>query len=194
MAQFSVDANRLGLLAPPTGGRGWARPFPHEGWGWVVFPAAEAVRRSAGPLACRSPNQSLHPGRGRSLGSAVERPAHDLPSSWVDEASRPMCQLAWCSGCSDDDATSPRLGVTACDLPLSAADGAAVEPRRALQSLQRPGSGRGGWPGNDRAGGAIDASAAPVSSSSVLAHVQSEGRKDAISARGRAAAAATQLR
>jgi len=38
-------------------------------------------------------------------------------------------------------------GGSAADVPPSAAPGAAVEPGRSLQWIQRPGIGRGGWPG-----------------------------------------------
>jgi hypothetical protein len=54
----------------------------------------------------------------------------------VSAASRPMCQLAWRSGCSAADRTLTSSGGSAADVPPSAATGAAVEPLRALQCIR----------------------------------------------------------
>ena len=73
----------------------------------------------------------------------------------VGAASRPMCQLAWRSGCSEADRTITSSGASAADVPPSEATGAAVEALRALlhSCLQRP-FGLGGDRGGDLAGAA----------------------------------------
>jgi hypothetical protein len=53
-------------------------------------------------------------------------------------ASRPMCQLAWRSGCSAADRTSTSSGGPAADVTPSAATGAAVEPLIAGCAAARP--------------------------------------------------------
>lgn len=61
------------------------------------------------------------------------RLAHGLPLPTGGAASRPMCQLAWRSGCSAAGRTITSSGGAAADVPPSAATGAAVEPLRALR-------------------------------------------------------------
>ena len=72
-------------------------------------------------------------------------------------ASRPMCQLAWRSGCSETDRTITSSGGSASDVPPSAATGAAVEPLRAsvgIPAFSGPATGMAGDRGGDLAGAA----------------------------------------
>lgn len=66
------------------------------------------------------------------------RLAHGLPPPRVGAASRPMCQLAWRSGCSAAGRTTTSSGGSAADVPPSAATGAAVEPLIAGCAAARP--------------------------------------------------------
>jgi len=72
-------------------------------------------------------------------------------------ASRPMCQLVWRSGCSEDARPLTSSGAPAADVPSSAATGAAVEPLRASLSnpaFSGPAAGMAGDRGGDLAGAA----------------------------------------
>ena len=73
------------------------------------------------------------------------RLAHGLPLPTDGAASRPMCQLAWRSGCSAADRTITSSGGSAADVPPSAATGAAVEPRRALHCTRSPAARLRAW-------------------------------------------------
>jgi hypothetical protein len=102
-----------------------------RGWGWVGFLAAEAVSRFPGPPLEDPPTSPPRHSTGARGGSAVGRLAHGLPIPTGGAAARPMCQLAWRSGCSAADRTITSSGGSAADVPPSAANGAAVEPLRA---------------------------------------------------------------
>ena len=125
-------------MLPPTGGRGvgMAPSVTGRGWGWVVFFAAEAVSRFPGPPLEDPPTSPPRNSTGARGGSAVGRLAHALPFPTGGAASRPMCQLAWRSGCSAAGRTITSSGGSAADVPPSAANGAAVEPLRALQRIR----------------------------------------------------------
>ena len=71
------------------------------GLGTASSPSSAPVTR---PTAEKLPPQVplTHDG-GAAGGCAVGRPAHGLPPPRVGAASRPMCQLAWRSGCSEVD-------------------------------------------------------------------------------------------
>ena len=115
------------------------------------------------------------------------RPAHGLHSSSVVAASRPICPLAWRSGCSADDATSSRCGVTATDVTehsdwrggraAASTSGSSAARHRAWRV-----SGGTIWPAGAIARSAM--SAAPVSSASGLVHAEREGNKTAIPGHG----------
>ena len=100
----------------------------------------------------------------------------------VGAASRPMCQLAWRSGCSEAARNPTTTGASAADVPQSAATGAAVEPVRALQAFTAfsgPAAGLAGDRGDDLAGvqrtTRSGVNGTPASSSSGLVHAQREG-------------------
>ena len=73
------------------------------------------------------------------------RLTHGLPPPTGGAASRPMCQLAWRSGCSAADRTITSSGGSAADVPPSAATGAAVEPLRALQRIRSSAARQRAW-------------------------------------------------
>ncbi len=125
-------------MLPPTGGRGvgMAPSLTGRGWGWVVFFAAEAVSRFPGPPLEDPPTSPPRNSTGARGGSAVGRLAHGLPLPTGGAAPRPLCQLAWRSGCSVAGRTITSSGGSAADVPPSAANGAAVEPLRALQRIR----------------------------------------------------------
>ena len=130
-----------------------------RGWGWVVSSAAEAVSRFPGPPLedpPTSPPRNSTEARG---GARWDDWRTGCPLPTGGAASRPMCQLAWRSGCSAADRTITSSGGSAADVTQSAATGAAVEPliaglqRRSrcghffAPGFQRSGSGHGGCPG-----------------------------------------------
>lgn len=105
-------------MLPPTGGRGvgMAPSLTGRGWGWVGFFAAEAVSRFPGPPLEDPPTSPPRNSTGARGGSAVGRLAHGLPTPTGGAASRPMCQLAWRSGCSAADRTLTSSGGSAADV------------------------------------------------------------------------------
>ena len=130
----------------------WAWPFPHgKGLGMVVFFAAEAVSRFPGP-PLEDPPQVPPQFDGGAWGNAVGRPAHGLPRPHGRRRRRGRCaRLAWRSGCSETDRTFTSSSGSAADVPPSAANGAAVEPLRAL--LHSVFSGPAPGLAGDRGGG-----------------------------------------
>ena len=96
-----------------------------------------------------------------------------------------MCQLAWRSGCSEADRTLTSGGGSAADVTSSAANGAAVEPPRALQcprGFSGPGHrawrvpGVAIWRAPQRAKHAQRSASPPVRQAG-LVHAQREGTK-----------------
>jgi hypothetical protein len=98
--------------------------------------------------------------RGRHGGSAVGRLAHGLPPPTVGAASRPMCQLAWRSGCSVADRTITSSGGPAADVPPREPKASDWRGGRAAASASRtsvlsgPASGLAGDRGGDLTGAA----------------------------------------
>lgn len=107
-----------------------------RGWGWVVFFAAEAVSRLPGPPLEDPPTSPPRNSTGARGGSAVGRLAHGLPSPQGRRsvaadvpARRPQrLQLS-----RPNDTSS---GGSAADVPPSEANGATVEPLRALRRIR----------------------------------------------------------
>jgi hypothetical protein len=117
-----------------------------------VSSAAEAVRRLPGPPLEDPPTSPPHPQDGGLLGGARwddRRMRCQLMEGGA--ASHRTCQPGWRGGCNEGDSTLTSSGVSAADVPSSAATGVAVERLRALVDLvfryQRPGNGHGGCPG-----------------------------------------------
>jgi len=115
--------------------------FTGRGWGWVVFFAAEAVSRFPGPPLEDPPTSPPRNSPGARGGSAVGRLAHGLPPPHGRRsvAADVPARLAQRLQRSRPNDTSS--GGSAADVPQSAANGAAVEPLRALQRI-RPSAAR----------------------------------------------------
>ena len=79
-------------------------PFPHgKGWGWVGFFSSRSSEPVPWPTALKIPPQvPLAIRRGRSWGERGGTTGARAAPRSGDAASRPMCQLAWRGGCSED--------------------------------------------------------------------------------------------